>query len=78
MSTARYAYAHVSSEILSEDMQFGGSAPKPGDPLPEFGLPTVEGGSLRTGTLTGRRPVLPQPRVHIKQFKFLRHDTPRR
>lgn len=57
MSTARYAYEHVSSDILSEDMQFGDSAPKPGDRLPEFDLPVVDGGQLRTSDLAGR-PVL--------------------
>lgn len=57
MSTARYAYEHVSSDILSEDMQFRDSAPKPGDRLPEFDLPTVDGGRLRTSDLGGR-PVL--------------------
>ncbi|MEF2552280.1 deiodinase-like protein [Aurantimonas sp. A2-1-M11] len=54
MSTARYAYEHVSSEILSEDMQFGDSAPKPGGRLPEFDLSTVNGGQLRTSDLADR------------------------
>jgi len=57
MSTARYAYEHVSSEILSEDMKFGDNAPRAGDRLPEFDLPTVDGGQLKTGDLTGQ-PVL--------------------
>lgn len=57
MTKAQYAYEHVSSEILSEDMQFGETAPKPGEPLPEFDLETVDGGQLRTSDLTGR-PVL--------------------
>jgi len=58
MSIKRYAYEHVSSEILSEDMQFGDSAPKADDPLPEFALPTAGGGQLRTGDLTGRAVLL--------------------
>lgn len=57
MSTARYAYEHVSSEILSEDMQFRGGAPKPGDRLPEFDLPTSDGGRLKARDLADR-PVL--------------------
>jgi len=32
MTTARYAYDHVSAEILSEDMQFADSAPGPDGP----------------------------------------------
>ena len=57
MSTARYAYEHVSSEILSEDMQFREGAPKPGERLPELDLPTSDGGQLKTSDLAGR-PVL--------------------
>ncbi|ESR24626.1 redoxin domain-containing protein [Lutibaculum baratangense] len=57
MSETRYAYEHVSSEILSDDMQFRKGAPKAGDRLPEFDLPTAEGGWLRTRDLAGR-PVL--------------------
>lgn len=57
MTTARYAYKHVSPEILFKDLQFGDSAPKPGDRLPEFDLSTVDGGQLKTSDLTGR-PVL--------------------
>ncbi len=58
MSTARYAYEHVSPQVLSEDMQFGESALKPGERLPEIKLPTVDGGRLKTGDLSGRRPTL--------------------
>lgn len=58
MSTANYAYKHVSSEILSEDMQFGDDAPKPGGRLPEFDLQTVDGGRLTTHDLTGRPTLL--------------------
>lgn len=36
MSTKRYACEPVSSEILSEDMQFTDSAPMAGDSLPVF------------------------------------------
>ncbi|MEC5325316.1 hypothetical protein [Aurantimonas sp. A3-2-R12] len=57
MTTKRYAYEHVSSEILSEDMQFGEGAPKPGERLPEFDLPTAGGGQLKTSDLAGR-PIL--------------------
>lgn len=57
MSTARYAYEHVSSEILSDDMKFREGAPKPGEGLPEFDLPTTDGGQLKTSDLKGR-PVL--------------------
>lgn len=58
MSTKRYAYKHVSSDILSEDMQFGKNAPKPGNRMPEFDLPAVDGGRLRTSDLSGRPALL--------------------
>jgi hypothetical protein len=57
MNTARYAYEHVTPDVLSEDLQFGESAPKPGDRLPEFDLTDVNGNRLRREDLTGR-PVL--------------------
>lgn len=57
MSAARYAYEHVSPDILSEDMQFRDGAPAPGDRLPEIDLPTVDGGRFRTAQHASR-PVL--------------------
>lgn len=57
MSTAHYAYEHVTSDVFSEDMQFKDDAPKAGGRLPEFDLSTVDGGRLRTSDLAGR-PVL--------------------
>lgn len=57
MNTAQYAYEHVSSKILSEDMHFNEGAPKAGDRLPEFDLLTSDGGRLSTSDLSGR-PVL--------------------
>lgn len=58
MSTAPYAYEHVSPEILSEDMAFRDDAPAAGDRLPEIDLPTTDGGRFRTADLAGHRPVL--------------------
>lgn len=58
MSTMDYAYKHVSSDILSEDMQFREGAPKPGERLPEFDLESVGEGRVRTFDLIAQRPVL--------------------
>lgn len=58
MNTTDYAYKHVSSDILSEDMQFREGAPKPGQRLPEFDLESVGEGRMRTFDLTAQRPVL--------------------
>ncbi len=58
MSTEKYAYEHVSSDILSQDMQFREDAPKPGQRLPEFDLESIGEGRVRTFDLTAQRPVL--------------------
>ena len=58
MNTPRYAYEHVTSDILSKDIQFGDNAPKAGDRLPAFELPTVDGGRLKTADLVGRPTLL--------------------
>lgn len=58
MSTTKYAYDHVSSDILSQDLQFRANAPKPGERLPEFYLQSVGEGRVKTADLAGQRPVL--------------------
>jgi hypothetical protein len=52
-----YRYAHFQRAVLAEDMNFRGG-PRPGDPLPDFELPTTEGGSVRRSDFVGRRPLL--------------------
>ncbi len=53
-----YLYEHVTPKVLAEDMRFRDGALRPGDRLPEFDLPTADGGRFSTGDVIGRRPVL--------------------
>lgn len=54
----RYLYEHVTSDVLSEDMDFNEDAVGPGDPLPDFDLPTAGGSRFRTTDLVGNVPIL--------------------
>ena len=57
-STARaYRFERFSTALLIDDMTFGRQAPGPGDPVPAFDLPTLDGGRFRSHDL-GARPVL--------------------
>ncbi|MDP9373633.1 MAG: hypothetical protein M3Q65_14510 [Chloroflexota bacterium] len=56
MST-QYRYPHFRRKILLEDMAFRGG-PAPGRPMPDFDLPTTDGGRIRKGDFVGRRPLL--------------------
>lgn len=53
-----YVYEHVTSYVLSRDMNFGGDAPRPGERLPEFDLPTTDGRRFRTADVLGHKPLL--------------------
>ncbi|MCO5168753.1 MAG: hypothetical protein M9894_20630 [Planctomycetes bacterium] len=48
-----YSYPHFQRELLREDSSFTGG-PTPGQPLPDFDLPTIDGGRLRRSDLAGR------------------------
>ncbi|MDP9365616.1 MAG: redoxin domain-containing protein [Chloroflexota bacterium] len=52
-----YRYPHFTRGILRDDMAFRGG-PRPGEPMPDFDLPTVGGGRLRRRDFAGRRPLL--------------------
>lgn len=52
-----YAYPHFRRALLMEDASFH-RGPRPGEPMPEFDLPTTDGGRLRKGDYVGRRPLL--------------------
>jgi hypothetical protein len=57
-SVARaYRFQRFSTPLLIDDMTFGRQAPGPGDPIPAFDLPTLDGGRFRSDDL-GDRPVL--------------------
>lgn len=52
-----YRYEHFKKELLQEDSSFS-HGPRPGEPLPDFDLPTVDGGRLRKRDLAGKPFVL--------------------
>jgi hypothetical protein len=52
-----YRYPHFRRELMMEDRQFTGG-PAPGEPMPEFDLPTTDGGHVRKRDFVGQRPLL--------------------
>jgi hypothetical protein len=57
-STTEYLYDHVTRKVLMEDMSFSAQAPGPGDRLPQFDLPSVDGGRISNADIPGRKPLL--------------------
>ncbi len=53
----QYRYPRFKRRILFEDLAFRGG-PSPGRPMPDFDLPTSDGGRIRKGDFSGRRPLL--------------------
>jgi thiol-disulfide isomerase/thioredoxin len=53
----RYRFDHLTLPMVMKDMRFESTDPAPGDHVPSFDLPTIDGGHLRAGDL-GERPVL--------------------
>jgi hypothetical protein len=53
----KYRYPRFERERLLEGLYFGGG-PSPGRPMPEFDLPTTDGGRLSKSDFVGRRPLL--------------------
>jgi hypothetical protein len=53
----RYRFDHLTLPLVMKDMRFVSTDPAPGDRMPAFGLPTTDGGRLRSDDLGGR-PVL--------------------
>lgn len=51
-----YRYPHFTREILVRDMAFRGG-PEPGEPMPDFDLPTINDGRLQKHDFVGRRPL---------------------
>ena len=52
-----YRYTHFSTAALLEDLRFPPESPEPGEPFPEFDLPTTTGGRIRKADFVGRRPM---------------------
>ncbi len=52
-----YRYQHFTRELLFEDLAWRGGAPV-GEQMPEFDLPTTDGGRVRKADFVGVRPML--------------------
>ena len=52
-----YRYTQFRLGLLFEDRSFQGG-PRPGEPMPDFGLPTTDGGRTRNSDYVGNRPLL--------------------
>jgi len=52
----KYRYEHFNASLLLEDWAFAGGA-RPGEVFPDFDLPTVAHGRVRSAELLGRRPL---------------------
>ena len=52
-----YRYEHFRKELLQADASFS-HGPRTGEPMPDFDLPTLEGGRLRKRDLAGQPFVL--------------------
>lgn len=58
MLKSKYRYSHFEPQFLMQDMSFG-AAPEPGEPMPNFDLPTsFEGERIRKSDFVGRAPLL--------------------
>jgi thiol-disulfide isomerase/thioredoxin len=53
----RYRFDHLTLPMVMRDMRFASTDPAPGEHVPAFDLPTIDGGRLRSSDLGGR-PVL--------------------
>ena len=47
----RYRYEHIALPLVLQDMSFGKDDPEPGDRVPKFDLPTLDGGRFRSTDL---------------------------
>ena len=52
-----YRPAHLQHEMIEEDMGLH-AGPRPGDPMPDFELPSTDGGIIRKSDYIGRIPML--------------------
>lgn len=52
-----YRYPHFHTRLLIDDMSFR-TGPRPGEPMPDFDLPTTDGGRVQKSSFAGRIPLL--------------------
>ena len=53
-----YRFDHLSMPVVLRDMYFGKDDPGPGDPIPEFDLPTLDGDRFRSNDLAETGPAI--------------------
>lgn len=53
-----YRFEHLSMPVVLRDMTFGKNDPGPGDSIPDFDLPTLDGGRFRSTDLAESGPAL--------------------
>lgn len=53
-----YRFSQVRLDLVLRDMYYPSDAPRPGDKVPDFELPTIDGGCIRTADLKDTGPVL--------------------
>jgi hypothetical protein len=54
---SEYRYRHFTFGTLLQDMYFTADSPAPGEPFPDFDLPTTDGDRVRKADYVGRRPM---------------------
>lgn len=52
-----YLYPHFRRTLILEDMAFR-AGPKPGESMPDFDLPTIDGGRITKSDFVGQRPLV--------------------
>lgn len=57
MAATEYRYPHFTRQLLREHLAFRGG-PRPGEPMPDFDLPTPEGDRIRKSDFVGKKPLL--------------------
>ena len=55
----QYRFEHLALPVIMKDMYFSKDDPSPGDRVPSFDLPTLEGGRFRSTDLGDTGPALP-------------------
>lgn len=57
MTSAEYSFDRFTRELLYEDFAFQ-AGPRPGQPFPEFELPTVDGETVSRADFVEKQPML--------------------
>lgn len=55
--STEYRYPHFKRQVMFADLAFAGG-PVPGQPMPDFDLPSTDGGRVRRRDFAGEQPLL--------------------